>query len=138
MKPIAIIDTNVVVAGLLTNAAESPVARILDAMLDGAFAYVLSESLLAEYRSVLLRPKLTRLHGLGADEIEAILVDIAHSAIFLQPVNAAAAPDPGDQHLWELLAARSDLVLVSGDKRLLQDGPMAGRVVTPEAFWRTR
>ena len=138
MRPIAIIDTNVVVAGLLTNVAESPVARILDAMLDGAFAHVLSEALLAEYRDVLLRPKLIRLHGLSADEIEAILVDIAHGAIFLQPVDAAAAPDPGDQHLWELLAARPDLVLVSGDKYLLQDSPMSGRVITPETFWRMR
>lgn len=132
----AIIDTNIVVAALLTHTADSPVARTLDAMLEGAFPYVLSEVLLAEYRAVLLRPKLTKLHGLTATEVETILIDIAHSAIFLPPVRTHAAPDAGDQHLWELLAARADLVLVTGDKRLLQDRVMQGRVLTPEIFWR--
>ncbi len=46
----------------------------------------------------------------------------------------ARAPDPGDQHLWDLLAARDDLLLVSGDRRLHGVGDMASRVVTPQAF----
>jgi uncharacterized protein len=47
---------------------------------------------------------------------------------------APPAPDPGDQMLWELLAARDDLVLVTGDKRLLRDRGMRGRVISAEAF----
>lgn len=136
MSAPAIIDTNVVIAALLTRNAESPVARILDAMLEGALPFVLSEELLAEYRTVLLRPKLVALHGLNAEEVETILIDIAHGGIVLRPVRAVAAPDAGDQHLWELLAARGDLVLVTGDKRLLQDRAMLGRVLTPDAFWQ--
>ena len=138
MSAPVVIDTNVVVAGLLTGHADSPVARILDAMLDGAFVFVLSAALLAEYRAVLLRPKLTKLHGLNAGEIETVLTDIAHAAIFLQPVRTLAAPDAGDQHLWELLAARADLLLVTGDKLLLQDRAMRGRVLAPDVFWETR
>ena len=53
-----IVDTNVVVAGLLTGNATSPVARILDGMLGAAFPFVVSEALLAEYRAVLVRPAL--------------------------------------------------------------------------------
>ena len=36
--------------------------------------------------------------------------------------------------LWELLAARADLVLVTSDKLLLRDRAMRGRVISPEAW----
>ncbi len=132
-----IIDTNVLVAGLLTSHADSPVARILDGMLGAAFPFVLSEALLAEYRAVLVRPRLCKLHGLSEAEIDVILVDIARHAIVLTPARTAAiplAPDPGDQFLWDLLASRADLMLVTGDKLLLQDDAMQQRVILPQAF----
>lgn len=129
-----IIDTNVVVAGLLTKQDASPVARILDGMLGAAFPFVLSEALLAEYRTVLVRPVLRKLHGLTVAEVEAILTDLAQHAIVLAPVAAPPAPDPDDQLLWGLLAARADLQLVTGDKLLLRDAGMQGRVISPQAF----
>ena len=132
--PAVIVDTNVVVAGLLTANDASPVARILDGMLVAAFPFVLSEALLAEYRTVLVRPSLRKLHGLTVAEVETILTDLAQHAIVLAPVAAPLAPDPGDQLLWELLAARADLVLVTGDKLLLQDVGIQGRVISPQAF----
>lgn len=133
-RPAVIIDTNVVVAGLLTAHEASPVARILDGMLAAAFPFVVSEALLAEYRTVLVRPTLRRLHGLTVAEVEAILIDLAQHAIVLAPVAAPPAPDPGDQLLWELLAARADLLLVTGDKLLLRDAGMRGRVISPQGF----
>ena len=136
-RPAIIVDTNVVVAGLLSAREESPVARILDGMLAAAFPFVVSAALLAEYRTVLVRPNLRKLHGLTVAEVETILTDLAQHAIVLAPVTISAAPpapDPGDQLLWELLAANSDLVLVTGDKLLLRDAGMQGRVMTPQAF----
>ncbi len=133
-RPAVIVDPNVVVAGLLTANDASPAARILDGMLVAAFPFVLSEALLAEYRTVLVRPSLRKLHGLTVAEVETILTDLAQHAIVLAPVAAPLAPDPGDQLLWELLAARADLVLVTGDKLLLQDVGMQGRVISPLAF----
>lgn len=133
MKP-AIVDTNVVIAGLLTARPDSPVVRILDGMLAATFPFVLSEALLAEYRAVLERPKLRKLHRLSAAEQENILVTLAQHAIVLQPVAAPPAPDPGDQHLWDLFATRDDLLLITGDKRLLDDQPMQHRVLAPAAF----
>lgn len=132
-----IIDTNILVAGLLTSHTDSPVARILDDMLGAAFPFVLSEALLAEYRSVLVRPRLCRLHGLSEAEIDTILMDIARHAIVLTPDRTAAttsAPDLGDQFLWDLLASRGDLVLVTGDKLLLQDEAMQRWVISPQIF----
>ena len=129
-----IVDTNVVVAGLLTGNDTSPVARILDGMLAATFPCVVSEALLAEYRAVLVRPGLQKLHGLMVAEVETLLTNIAQHAIVLTPVATSPAPDPGDQLLWELLAAKSDLLLVTGDKLLLRDAGMHGRVVSPQAF----
>jgi putative PIN family toxin of toxin-antitoxin system len=132
-----IVDTNVVVAGLLTSNGTSPVARILDGMLSAAFPFVLSEALLAEYRTVLVRPAVRSLHGLSNGEVESILTDLAQHAIVVvpgQPASAVRAPDPGDQPLWDLLAARSDLVLITGDKLLLRNPHTPGRVISPRAF----
>ena len=130
----AVIDTNVVVAGLLTANDASPVARILDGMLVAAFPFVVSEALLGEYRAVLIRPRLRKLHGLTIAQIEALLTDLAQHAIVLSPVAGSPAPDRGDQLLSDLLAARADLLLVTGDKRLIRDAGMQGRVVSPSAF----
>lgn len=53
---------------------------------------------------------------------------------------AHRAPDAGDQFLWDLLALRDDLVLITDDKLLLQDHPMQARVISPQDFagqrWR--
>ena len=129
-----IVDTNVVVAGLLTGNTTSPVARILDGMLVAAFPFVVSEALLAEYRDVLGRPALRKVHGLTVAEVETLLTDIALHAIVLAPGVGSPAPDPGDQLLWDLLAARADLLLVTGDKALQRDPTMRSRVQSPQAF----
>ena len=133
--PPVIVDTNVVVAGLLMAQAASPVARILDGMLTAAFPFVVSPALLADYHAVLVRPALRKLHGLSVQQIETILTDLAQHAIVLEPVAGPPAPDPGDQLLWDLLAARAELRLVTGDKLLLNDASMRGRVLTPAEFF---
>ena len=133
-----IVDTNVVVAGLLTGNDASPdlakSARILGGMLMAAFPFVVSDALLAEYRAVLVRPGLRKLHGLTVAEVETLLTDIAQHAIVLAPVAAPPAPGPGDQLLWELLAARADLLLVTGDKALQRDAGIQARVVSSQSF----
>jgi predicted nucleic acid-binding protein len=43
-------------------------------------------------------------------------------------------PDPGDQLLWDLLAARADLLLITGDMALQRDAEMRSRVLSPQAF----
>ena len=129
-----IVDTNVVVAGLLTGNEASPVVRTLDGMLAAAFPFVVSEALLAEYRTVLVRPNLRKLHGLAVAEVDVILTDLAQHAIVLAPALAPPAPNPGDQLLWELLATRASLLFVTGDKLLLTDIGMRGRVISPREF----
>lgn len=137
VHPAVIVDTHVVVAGLLTRDSLSPVARILDGMLSAAFAFAVSEALLAEYHEVLTRPTLRKLHGLTASEVDDLLTDMTQHAIVLTPAHATTnppAPDPGDQLLWNLLGTRRDLLLVKGDKLLLRNRAMQGRVISPRDF----
>lgn len=83
---------------------------------------------------VLVRPALRKQHGLTVAEIETVLTDIAQHAIVLEPAHGSAAPDPGDQFLWDLLAARPDLLLITGDRALLSDAAMRTRVLSPRDF----
>lgn len=129
--PVCVVDTNVVVSGLIGADAGSPPARILDAMLDGRLIYLMSEPLLQEYSSVLRRESLVRFHGLKSEEIDVLLTDLVANAMWRAPVPADDAPDAGDQHLWALLAAYPRSQLVTGDQLLLRKPPAGISVVSP-------
>ncbi len=132
---IFIIDTNVVVAGLITKST-SPTARVLDAMLEGNLLYLLSAELLSEYRSVLLRPKLVRLHGLNESEVDHLLTEITANAIWREPQSDSyhASPDPQDSHLWALLISEPTAVLITGDQLLIKNPMPQSSVISP-ATW---
>lgn len=135
MRPLCIVDTSVLVAGLLTGRADSPTAQVVDWMLDGSLPFLLSPDLLAEYRQVLLRPAIASRHGLSVDEVDELLTTVVANALWREPPPApAAAPDPGDDHLWALLALEPKAVLVTGDAALLQGAPAGSRVVPPGEF----
>lgn len=134
MKPAPVVDTNVVVAGLLTADADSPVRLILDGMLAGEIRCLLSSELLAEYRLVLRRPRIRERHRLSQEEIDRVLTEIVRYAAFREPVAAPPAPDRGDRHLWRLLAAVDDGLLVTGDRALLAQPPDFARVESPADF----
>ncbi|MFB6262740.1 MAG: putative toxin-antitoxin system toxin component, PIN family, partial [Bradymonadaceae bacterium] len=90
--------------------------RILDAMIDGELEFYLSVELLAEYREVLLRPAIADHHGLSDDEVDAILEELAlHGQFRSPPSSPSTPPDTGDQHLWDLVHALPDCILVTGD-----------------------
>lgn len=121
-----LVDTNVVVAGLLTRDPASPTRALLDAMLGGRVGFLLSELLLAEYRAVLLRPKIAALHGLTEDEIDELLVQLAANAVIAviadeissQAELSSGRGAAGDDHLVAILGSVPDALLVTGDLRL--------------------
>lgn len=135
MKRLFVIDTNVVVAALLSRASASPPRRLLAGMLAGAFPLLLSPDLLAEYRRVLLRPAIRKRHELTASQVDNILTDIAANAQVREPgdLRAPSAPDRGDDHLWQLLYAAPGATLVTGDRRLIEQPPRFASVVAPRA-----
>ena len=136
--PWAVVDTNVVVSGLLTRSPTSPTsptARVLDSMLEGRLSFLMSVPLLAEYGAVLVRPRLSALHGLEEKAIDRILEALARNGALRQPLSIDPVPgDLGDQHLWELLASEPGAVLVTGDQELLSSPPAWASVLSPAAW----
>lgn len=134
-RPVVVVDTNVVVSGLLTAEATAPTHRILNAMLGGRINFLLSIALLAEYREVMLRPRIEKRHGLSARDVDVILQALAANAMIRDPEESGQEwPDPADAHLWALAKTHPNAVLVTGDQALL-DHPAHGVIaITPSAF----
>ena len=133
MRRLLVIDTNVVAAALLSRDSDSPPRRLLAGMLTGAFPFLLSPDLLAEYRRVLLRSAIRKRHGLTMHQVDSVLTDIAATAQLrdADEHRAPSAPDPGDDHLSQLLHAAPGATLVTGDGRLIEQPPRFASVIAP-------
>jgi putative PIN family toxin of toxin-antitoxin system len=121
-----VIDTNVVVSGLLNPHGAS--ARGLDAVLDGRVKLVYDARILAEYRDVLRRARLK----LAPDKITAFLNGLQSQMIVTPSPLAAAGPDVDDIVFVEVALATGDKTIVIGN---LADYPPeilhGARVLTP-------
>lgn len=118
-----VLDTNVVVSGVLRPASKS--GLLLDMALSGSLDSVASHELVAEWREVLRRPKFG-LDGQAVDELVECLA-AASSIEPAVPQSAWLSPDPKDQFLIDLAAA-TGAYLVTGNVRHLETYP---RVLTP-------
>ena len=148
MKRWIVVDTNVLVSGVLGAGASAPPRRILAAMLRGRVRFLVSESLVFEYRRVLLLPWIVRRHGLTEERVDELLRALLENAAVRRPEEggaaAAAAREerpvpaiPGDEHIIDLLSVESKAVLVTGD-RLLADAVGEWReVLSPAGFAAT-
>jgi predicted nucleic acid-binding protein len=127
MPRLYVIDTNVVVSGVLSFGRPSPPALVLKGMVSGRVPFVISAELLAEYRTVLLRPVVAERHVWSAVDVDGLLAELTMTAYLRQPPDDADVdpldPPPdsprGDAHVVRLLAHEPRAVLVSGDQTLL-------------------
>ena len=126
MPALYVVDTDVVVSGVLRFGQGAAPAVLLDRMLTGRFAFLVSASLLAEYRQVLLRPSIATSHGLPDSAVDRLLAALTMAGYLRQPDDHVGSDDdpapvcpPGDEHVVRLLAREPVSVLVSGDRRLL-------------------
>jgi putative PIN family toxin of toxin-antitoxin system len=130
-----VIDTNILVRALITNQNESPTCQIVDGMLRGRFSFLLSLDLLAEYRTVLLRPKIKKLHALTEEEIDIIVTEITATGMVRHPPTVRIKGlDPGDQHVWDLVNFYPNTTLVTGDHALRKIALKHFSVLTPQEF----
>jgi putative PIN family toxin of toxin-antitoxin system len=127
----AVIDTNVVVSGLI-NPRGAP-GRIVDQLLAGAVTALYDDRVLSEYRAVLVRP----VFGFRAADVDTLIDAIERDGeAVVTTVWAGTLPDPTDLAFLEVaLAGRAD-ALVTGNARHFR--PVLGRhaisIITPAAF----
>jgi len=133
-KP-AVIDTNIIVAGLISRSRDSPPVTITEGMMSGRFSFLLSLDLIDEYRRALNYPKVARLHALSELEIESILVSIIRQGIVRDPQPGEyAIADDKDWFLFDLLRAVDGAVLVTGDQLLHREAPSWASTLSPAHF----
>jgi putative PIN family toxin of toxin-antitoxin system len=117
-----VLDTNVVIAGLLTQGG--PPGRIMDLWAEGRLTVAVCPSILEEYLRVLTRP---RFRGVGSiQERYTLILELTElsNTLLVQPDAETRIEvikdDPTDNHFLECaLAAKADS-LISGDQHLLE------------------
>jgi putative PIN family toxin of toxin-antitoxin system len=121
-----VIDTNVVVSGLLNP--HGSCARVLDAMLEGRMKLVYDARILAEYRDVLSRPRLK----LAPGKVQAFLEGLRGQMMVTPAALPDAGPDPADIVFIEAALAVPDRTMVTGNLAHYPPAILHGaRVLTP-------
>ena len=127
----AVIDTNVIVASLLTRNHDSATARVMNAVYEGKVIPLVCDEILGEYEDVLHRVQL-KLDPAKCDYILSLIRDQAEP---MHPVHTdASMPDEDDRVFFEVALAGQDVFdsrLVTGN---LKDYPKADFVISPSEF----
>lgn len=123
--PQAVIDTNILVSGLLNPAG--PPGQVVDAIRDGRLVPVMTGAMLAEYREVLLRPRLR----LRAEAVMELLDELNTLGVVIalpEAAQPAGLPDPDD---WGFIACAlaSGCPVLTGNARHFPAG-LGVRVMT--------
>ncbi|MDE0151389.1 MAG: putative toxin-antitoxin system toxin component, PIN family [Bdellovibrionales bacterium] len=133
-KP-AVIDTNIIVSGLLSNMDAYP-SKIINAWLLGEIQVAFSEELKQELHCVLKKPYIHKLFQ-GHKSIRPILGRLYNKSIMFNPktISEVTFPDPTDHFLLELAVTAKAVFIVTGDKKLLDIKKARGiQILSPKQF----
>lgn len=124
-KIFAVVDTNVIVSGMITSNSASPTTQILDCIGEKSITPLYCDDILQEYESVLGREKF----NLPKDKIEKFLRMMKSDGITSNrvPSNEVFA-DPKDVVFYEVALSKEDSFLVTGN---IKHFPKVDLVVTP-------
>jgi putative PIN family toxin of toxin-antitoxin system len=125
-------DTNTVLSGLLW---QGPPRRLLDLARRRAFTLCTSPTLLAELAEVIARDKFAQRVLAAGLSATALVQDYERLADILepQPLSPPVCRDPDDDHVLACALAARAILIVSGDKDLLDLPPYQGIPILPAA-----
>lgn len=126
---IVVLDTNVLVAGLLKPFG--PSAAVLRLVLTGMVQAAHDYRILAEYREVLSRP----VFGFAPAAVDAFLTQIEEDGVPVTPAPVSIQwPDPTDAPFWETALAAGAEVLITGNRRHFPIKKKGPRISSPAEF----
>lgn len=132
----AILDSSVLISAFLTR-GRTP-GQVLAAGLDGRFAIILSEQILAETaRSLRGKPRLAERYSFTDAEATRYVADLAAVVTVLGELQdiVPVCRDPDDDHVLAAAVTGGASHIVTGDLDLLELGDYAGvRILTARAF----
>ena len=124
-KVFAVIDTNVVVLGMITKNSESPTAKVLDCLGEKHITPLYCEEILHEYENVLGREKFS----FPKEKVEKFLKMMKSDGIASNRVPSNEVFfDPNDVVFYEVALSKEDSFLVTGN---IKHFPQVDMVVTP-------
>lgn len=115
-----VLDTNVLVSGLLWD---GPPARVLDRIDSGLDQLFVSRALLFELADVLSRPKFNKVFQRFNEDPRDLITAVAAQAVVLEakPLSAPVIlEDPADDHVLACALTAGADVILSGDDHLLK------------------
>ena len=125
MKPRVVLDTNILVSGLLGGTATEVIKR----WRAGAFTLIVSAKIMAEYEAVLSRPRF-KLPGWVVQELLGYMREHAEWVTPDREIREVTR-DPSDNKFLEAAVSGQANWLVSGDNDLLDLGEFEGILVIP-------
>jgi putative PIN family toxin of toxin-antitoxin system len=129
---IIVLDTNVLVAGLLKPFG--PSAAVLRLVVAGRIRIAHDYRILSEYREVLARPAF----GFAPAAVDALLAQLAEDGVAVTPPpTAERLPDSSDAPFWEAAEASGAEVLITVNKRHFPRKPDQVRILSPSEFLGT-
>lgn len=137
----AVIDTNVLVAGISTDNPRSANAAVIDHLFAGRFVHCALLASLIEVHEVLRSPTVRALHKLTDQKIDLLFAALEAKSMPIQPGEIVAASLPRDQTDTKWLALAGSTAadyLVTNDRRHLLRLKKFRQtaIVTPAAFLR--
>lgn len=124
----AVIDTNVIVAALMSHHPDSATVKTLGAVVDGRVAAIVSSEILSEYQEVLTRDKF----GFPSHRIASVLKVFENLGTYVLPKRyRGTLPDEKDRVFYEVALAEPGTRLVTGNLKHFPTSPI---VVTPAQF----
>jgi len=125
-----VLDTNVVVSGLLT--ALGPPAQVVDLVSSGDISLVVDQRILVEYRDVLARPRFK----FGVREVNDFLTLARHAEFVIGAPLPFTLTDPDDEPFLEAAVAGAVDALVTGNEKLFRvpGGRLAVPILSPRHF----
>lgn len=130
-----VIDTNVIVSGFLDDSDSYP-AKIIDAWLFDRVLVAISHELKQELNKVFKKPYIVEVLQ-NHKSIKSILGRLFNKSLMIAPksIDEVIFPDETDHFLLEFAVSAKALVIVTGDKRLLNIKRVRGiQILSPKQF----
>lgn len=127
MKCKMVIDTNVLVSYLLSTKKRTAVREVMDSVLSGEVAVVVSEAIFKEYKDVLSREKF----GFSAEVVKVVLDFLRQNSITVETYDTGVElTDQDDLPFFEAYIAEKgpETFLVTGNTKHFPEWPY---IVTP-------
>lgn len=124
-KLFVVVDTNVIVSGMIARNVDSPTVSILAYLVEKAITPLYCEEILQEYSEVLRREKF----HLPIEKVEKFIKMLKSDGVASNRMPSKEVfPDPKDVVFYEVTLSKDDSFLVTGN---IKHFPKVDFVVTP-------